>query len=57
MSAFKIPQLRMRCLRCREQVEADKSNCYCREIERRRAYDRVREYRGLVALYRPKSLR
>jgi hypothetical protein len=57
MSAFKVPQLRMRCPTCRERFDAETHRCYCEELRRCRAYDRERERRGLVALYRPKSMR
>jgi hypothetical protein len=57
MSAFKVPQLHMRCPTCRERFDAETHRCYCEELQRCRAYDRERERRGLVALYRPKSMR
>ena len=57
MSAFKVPQLRMRCSACRERFDAETQRCYCQELQRRQTYDRERERRGLVALYRPKRMR
>jgi hypothetical protein len=41
------------CKRCAD----GRNNCLCAELERRRAYDAVRARKGLVALYRPPSLR
>jgi hypothetical protein len=32
-------------------------NCLCEELKRRRDYDAVRARKGLVALYRPPSMR
>jgi hypothetical protein len=34
-----------------------RSHCLYEELKRRRAYDAVRASKGLVALYRPPSLR
>jgi len=34
-----------------------RGNCLCEELKRRQAYDAVRARKGLVALYRPPSLR
>jgi len=34
-----------------------RANCLCEELERREAYDAVRARKGLVALYRPPSMR
>jgi hypothetical protein len=33
------------------------AHCLCVELQRRRAYDAVRARKGLVALYRPPSMR
>lgn len=41
---------RKACADCREQ-------CLCAELKRRRAYDAVRARKGLVALFRPPSMR
>lgn len=32
-------------------------DCLCEELKRRQAYDAVRARKGLVALYRPPSMR
>ena len=34
-----------------------RAQCLCAELKRRRAYDAVRARKGLVALYRPPSMR
>lgn len=39
-----------RCTDCR-------NDCLCEELKRRQAYDAVRARKGLVALYRPPSMR
>ena len=41
---------RKACADCRE-------HCLCEELKRRRAYDAVRARKGLVALFRPPSMR
>jgi hypothetical protein len=48
---------RRQCPACKEQFEAGKSACYCEELHRRKTYDEERSRRGLVALYRPPSMR
>ena len=50
-------RVHMRCPACREIFEAGKDCCYCPELLRRRAYDEVREEKGLVPLYRPPNMR
>ena len=57
MSALKASQFRMRCPHCREQFDAETRRCYCQELQRRQSYDRERQRRGLVALYRPAHMR
>ncbi len=41
----------------REPCGGCRTQCLCDELKRRRAYDAVRARKGLVALYRPPSLR
>jgi hypothetical protein len=48
---------RLQCPACKEQLEAGKGACYCEELHRRKTYDEERRRRGLVALYRPPSMR
>ena len=47
----------LQCPACKEQFEAGKGACYCEELHRRKTYDQERRRRGLVALYRPPSMR
>ena len=48
---------RLQCSECKEQYEPGKGACYCGEMQRRSRYDAERRRRGLVALYRPPSMR
>jgi hypothetical protein len=48
---------RIRCPECNEHADAAARGCYCEELQRRNAYDSERERKGLVALYRPPSMR
>ncbi len=48
---------RLQCPACKERFEAGKGACYCEELHRRKTYDQERRRRGLVALYRPPSMR
>jgi hypothetical protein len=41
----------------RKACRDGRGNCMCQELKRRRAYDAVRARKGLVALYRPPSMR
>jgi hypothetical protein len=41
----------------RKACTACPERCVCEELKRRRAYDAVRARKGLVALYRPPSMR
>ena len=36
---------------------SDRNDCLCAELKRRQAYDAARARKGLVALYRPPSMR
>jgi hypothetical protein len=48
---------RVQCAACKERVEIASGACYCRELDRRTAYDAERQRRGLIPLYRPPSMR
>ena len=48
---------RIRCPECNEHTDVTTRGCYCEELQRRNAYDSERERKGLVALYRPPSMR
>ncbi len=56
-AAYLGARTRRQCPACREQFEAGKGACYCEELHRRKTYDEERRRRGLVALYRPPSMR
>ena len=43
--------------RDRKDSAGCRGNCWCEELKRRQAYDAVRARKGLVALYRPPSMR
>jgi len=56
-AAYLGPRTRLQCPACKEQFEAGKGACYCEELHRRKTYDEERRRRGLVALYRPPSMK
>jgi hypothetical protein len=56
-TAYLGARTRLQCPACKEQLEAGKGACYCEELHRRKTYDEERRRRGLVALYRPPSMR
>jgi hypothetical protein len=57
MAAPMRRKARAQCPECKEQYEPGKGSCYCGEMHRRGRYDAERQRRGLVALYRPPSMR